>query len=305
MIITSVALFILSFVAVMLVAGNNLSACIGPAIGSRILNKKFGLILGAVGFGAGLVIQGGQMQRTVNALFPKILPELSAEALLVAILIFVIADLFKSPVSYTMSLSGLLIGLSVASGTTANHAFLIETIAMWIITPTISIISVYYLSRNLHRQKSKNIWLRLKMYKILIIILSFLAAYVLGANTLGLIVATSGYSLFSLILAIIAIFLGCFLLSSGPIKRISQEIFLMRYSNSALTLVTSTTLVGIATIFNIPLSNTESLSAGIFGAALSYKTKFISLKPFLKIVVTWIIAPTLSFALGLIIVSLH
>ncbi len=78
----------------------------------------------------------------------------------------------------------------------------------------------------------------------------------------------------------------------------------MRYPNATASLVTSTFLVEAATLFNVPLSNTQALSAAVFGIGISYKSKFVSTKPFLISVVSWVIAPILSFAIGLIIASL-
>jgi phosphate/sulfate permease len=75
----------------------------------------------------------------------------------------------------------------------------------------------------------------------------------------------------------------------------------MRYPNATATLVTSTVLVEAATILNIPLSNTQALAAAVFGTGISYKAKFVSLKPFLLIALSWVIAPLLSFIIGLII----
>ena len=135
----------------------------------------------------------------------------------------------------------------------------------------------------------------------MLIVLAFSTSYVLGANTIGLIVATGGFDLTTVVVAIVAIFIGAFYLSAGEIRRVSQELFLMRYPNAMTTLLTSTVLVEAATIFNIPLSNTQALSAAVFGTGISYKSKFVSLKPFLLIVLSWIIAPLLSFAIGLII----
>jgi PiT family inorganic phosphate transporter len=116
-----------------------------------------------------------------------------------------------------------------------------------------------------------------------------------------MIVATGGFDLASVLAAIAAIFVGSFFLSEGAIKRVSQEFFLMRYANAAVTLVTSTVLVESATFFNIPLSITQTTSTAVFGAGLSYKTKLVSTKPFLKVVAGWVIAPLLSFAIGLLI----
>jgi phosphate/sulfate permease len=39
----------------------------------------------------------------------------------------------------------------------------------------------------------------------------------------------------------------------------------------------------------------------VFGTGISYKAKFVSLKPFLLIALSWVIAPLLSFIIGLII----
>ncbi len=116
-----------------------------------------------------------------------------------------------------------------------------------------------------------------------------------------MIVATEGFDLASVLVAIAAIFVGSFFLSEGAIRRVSEEFFLMRYANATVTLITSTILVEAATIFNIPLSITQTTSIGVLGAGLSYRTRFVSAKPFLKIVAGWVIAPLLSFAIGLLI----
>ncbi len=300
MLLISIALIALTFLTVMLVSGNNLSACVGPAIGSRILGKNFGILLGAVGFTSGLLIQGTLMKKSVDTLLPNVTPELQAEALLVTIVIFVIADVMRVPLSYTMSLTGLLAGLSIARGSLIDQGYIFTVVVMWVVAPVVAIIFVFFALKLFHT-KSKDIWKRLKIYKIAIIIFSFSSAYVLGANTLGLIVATGSESIIAIVLAVIAIFIGSFFFSAGEIKRVSQELFLMRYPNTTVTLLASTVLVEIATVFNIPLSNTQTLSAAVFGAGISYKGRFMSLKPFLTIVVGWIVAPLLSFTLGLLI----
>ncbi len=297
----SIGLFVLTFIAVMLVSGNNLSACVGPAVGSRIITKRFGMMLGAVGFSVGLLVQGAGMTKTVNVLLPSGALQFRAEALLVAILIFVIADLIRAPMSVSMSLVGMLAGLSVAEGTFTNGVYVAEVAFMWVAAPLIAIALSFYLIRFINRSKPKNFWRRLQIYKILLIILALSTSYVLGANTLGLIVATGGFDWPMVAFAVVAIFVGAFFLSAGEIRRVSEELFLMRYPNATATLLTSTVLVEAATLLNIPLSNTQALSAAVFGAGVSYKSKFVSLKPFLVIVLGWVIAPLLSFAIGLVL----
>jgi inorganic phosphate transporter, PiT family len=301
MLLLTVALVVLVFLAVMLVAGNNLSACVGPAIGSRIVTKRFGVLVGAAGFSAGLLIQGSSMTQSVGILLPNSSPELAAEALLVAIIIFVIAYIIRVPMSLSMALVGLLAGLSIAENSPSNGMFVGKVVLTWVLVPMVTFGLAFGLIRLLNRGWPTNLWRRLQTYKVLLIVASFTTAYVTGANTLGMIVATGGFDLASVLAAVAAIFIGSFFLSEGAIKRVSEEFFLMRYTNAAVTLVTSTVLVEIATFFNIPLSITQTTSTAVFGAGLSYRTRFVSAKPFLKVVAGWVIAPLLSFAIGLLI----
>jgi len=301
MIWLSAALVLLTFVAVMLVAGNNLSACVGPAVGARIISKRFGMLLGGAGFSLGLVAQGAGMAKTVNLLLPSGAVQFRAEALLVAILIFVIADLIRAPMSVSMSLVGVLAGLSVAEGSFRSSAYVSEVAVMWVAAPLIAIAFSFYILRFINRSKPRNFWRRLQIYKILLIGLAFSTSYVLGANTLGLIVATGGFNWSVVLLAVAAIFIGTFFLSAGEIRRVSEELFLMRYPNATVTLLTSTLLVETATLLKIPLSNTQALSASVFGAGISYRSKLVSIKPFLVIVLSWVIAPLLSFSIGLLL----
>ena len=238
MIWLSIAVVILTFVAVMLVAGNNLSACVGPAVGSRIITKRFGMLLGAVGFMIGLLAQGIRMTKTVNMLLSSGALQFRAEALLVAILIFVIADLIRVPMSLSMALVGFLAGLSVAMGALKNGVYVAEVAILWAVAPIIAIAFSFFLIRVINRSKPTNFWRRLQIYKVLLIVLAFSTSYVLGANTLGLIVATGGFSIAAVAVAVVAIFIGALYLSSGEIRRVSEELFLMRYPNAMATLLT-------------------------------------------------------------------
>jgi PiT family inorganic phosphate transporter len=301
MFLASIVLVLLVFLSVMLVAGNNLSACVGPAVGSRVMTRRFGALIGALGFSVGLLLQGSNMTRSVNILLPDASSTLRTEALLVAITVFLIAYKMRVPISLSMSLVGFLGGLSIAQNSTTDLYYATEIVATWIAVPLIAVGISFGLIRLLNRGWPSNFWHRLQAYKILLLVLSFSTAYVTGANTLGMIVAVGGFNIASVLASITAIFIGSFFLSEGPIRRVSKEFFLMRYPNATSTLVTSTILMEIATFFNIPLSITQTTSVAVFGAGMAYKTKLVSAKPFLKVAIGWVIAPLLSFAIGLII----
>jgi PiT family inorganic phosphate transporter len=297
----TVALLALVFLAVMLVAGNNLSACVGPTVGARVISKRFGVILGAVGFSSGLLVQGSSMTASVASLLPNATDALRIEALAVPVVIFLLAFKFRLPMSLSMALVGLLAGLSVAGKTLTNGVYIGGVVLTWIVIPFASLAFAFVTIKLLNRGSPKNFWRRLQAYKILLVVASFTTAYVTGANTIGIIVATGTFEPATIVVAIIAIFVGAFFLSQGAIKRVAEEFYLMRYTNAAVTLVTSTVLVELATFFNVPLSITQTTSTAVFGTGVSYKTKFVTAKPFLKEVAAWVIAPVLSFVIGLIL----
>jgi PiT family inorganic phosphate transporter len=292
---------VLTFVAVMLVAGNNLSVCVGPAIGSRIITKRFGMLLGAVGFSLGLVLQGSIMTKAVIKILPNIGMGVRAEALLVGILIFVIADYVRVPLSFSMSLVGFLAGFAIATEAFTGGAYVAAVVAMWAVAPLIAIAFSFYLIRFIGRSDPRNVWRRLQTYKVLLIVLALSSSFVLGANTIGLIVATGSFNNLTVVAAVVAIFVGAFFLSAGAIRRVSQEIYLMRYPNATAALLASTVLVGAATLLGVPLSNSQALESAVFGTGISYKFKFVSIRPFVTVVLTWVLAPLLSFAIGLIL----
>jgi PiT family inorganic phosphate transporter len=295
-------LLILIFVTVAFVSGNNLSVCVGPAVGSRILNRRMGAFLGSLGFSLGLILQGPAMVRSVEALLPNATIELRIEALIVILVIFIIALAFRVPVSLGMSIVGLFLGLSIARGLPTDTGFIVEVVLTWVTAPAIALGLAYYSMCALNKRWPENFWKRLQIYKIVLLVLSFSSSYVLGANTIGLVVATGGFEPVFLLISIIAVFIGSFFLSKGQINRITQELFLLRYPNAAVSLVTTTILVEVATLLNIPLSNTQITTAAVFGTGLSYKTKLVSLKPFLVIIIGWVMSPLLSFLIGMIII---
>jgi len=304
LVVFEVLLVVLVFLAVALVAGNNLSACVGPAVGARILTKRVGALLGAAGFSTGLLLQGWSMANSINNLMPNASMQLSAEVLIVAVTLFVIAQSARVPLSLSMSLVGLLAGISIAAGLDGQLSYMTTVVAMWFIAPVAAGLVAFFLIRYINSRKVKDVWQRVRTYKVLLIILAFTSAYTLGANTLGLIVATGGFNWATVSVAIVAVFVGSFFLGEGAIRRVGEEFYLMRYSNATVALAASTILVEVAALLNIPLSNTQTTTSAVLGAGLSYKTKFLSLRPYIIIVLGWIVAPILSFAIGYFILSI-
>ncbi len=282
------------------VAGNNLSAAVGTIIGSRITSRAMGIGIGILGFTIGLMLEGSALHSASANLLPHSYT-LVSYAFLVSFALFILAYLLRSPLSLTMVLVGVAIGLSIHHGYAVNRSFVILMVATWILAPLGSVLFAFLLNRELQKRQSRNFWSEISYLKVILIVVSFLTAFTLGANTLGLIANMAGFDIWVIASMITGIVAGSLFLSKGIIKRVGEEMYLMRYSNALTSLLVSSVFVEIATLFSIPLSNTQTLTSSVLGTGMSYRTKAIYMRPFMIVLATWIIAPLAGLFLGLVI----
>lgn len=175
------------------VSGNNISAAVGTIIGSRIVSRNFGLTLGAAGFSIGLITEGRFLS---NSLF-LIMPERSNLILIVlgvSIVMFIIATFARIPLSLIMAIVGTSIGIGLKTGYNYDSVYITMIIALWILAPVLAILSSYFLNLNLNRISVKNVWKTARFYKLFLVLISFLTAFSLGANTFGLLASLGGSS---------------------------------------------------------------------------------------------------------------
>lgn len=291
--ITLVLIAILS----MIVSGNNLSAAVGTIVGSKIVSRYFGLLLGAGGFSLGLIIEGRFLSDSVFRIMPDV-PYYVVVVLAISFVLFAVATYFHIPLSLTMAIVGISLGVSLRVSFTPDLIYVYLVISAWVLAPILSIISSFYLNRKVTSLSINDVWRAARLYKILLVVISFLTAFTLGANTFGLLAAMGHDSIVIISVMILAIFAGAIFLSGGVIKRVSQDIFGMRYANAFVSLLISSVLVEGATFFSLPLSNTQTLTSSVFGSGLSYNTKAIMSRPFLQVVAMWIISPLFGMLLG-------
>ncbi|MEM0155459.1 MAG: inorganic phosphate transporter [Thermoplasmataceae archaeon] len=282
------------------VAGNNLSAAVGTIIGSRITSRSVGIVIGIIGFALGLLLEGRALHSASANLIPPSY-RLESYAFLVAFLLFIAAYLMRAPLSLTMVLVGVSVGLSLHYGYSINTGFISIVILAWVVAPIGSIAFAYLLSVGLRKWNPRNFWSEISLLKVLLVVVSFLTAFTLGANTLGLIANMEGFDVYVIISMLLGIVIGSVFLSRGIIKRVAQEMYLMRYSNALTSLLVSSIFVEVATILSIPLSNTQTLTSSVFGTGMSYRTKAIYLGPFLLVAGSWLVSPIAGLILGYLI----
>jgi len=277
-----------------------MATAVGTLVGSNIANKKLAKIIGITGFSTGLTVAGDVMLKTAKVIF-NYNAEVLVFLLVTTILIFILAQVTRVPLSLTMAIVGISIGLMIRYGRYSELNIFAKIVFMWFLGPAFAVALSFILMKIYSKIKFNDIWKKSEFMRFLIIIFSFASAYTLGENTMGLILSVYGFSTFSLILSMISIILGSLFLSDGVLKRIGQEIFSMNYSSAMMSIATSTVLVEIASIFSIPFSNSQAITFSILGVAFSNKIRFLIYRPILRIISIWIISPLIGIIMGIII----
>ncbi|MBP1357917.1 MAG: anion permease [Sulfolobus sp.] len=287
----------ISTLLIMLVAGNNTSAIVGVLIASKMLNKNLSLLLAIFGYIIGLLAQGIDLKNASAKLFPN--SSVLIFALVITLSLFLMANIWGVPLSLTMALVGTAYGFSLHYHYSIPYIYLI--IEAWIIAPVLSLVISYLINSIILNRKFSHVWNYTSTIKLSLIVISFFTAYTLGANTIGFIVDIVGFNFLEIGAACIGIVVGTFLLSKSTIRTVGEKMYLMKYISAFSSQLISAILVEIATFLSIPLSNTQTLTASVLGAGLSYKSKIINIRPFLFIVLMWFLSPLLGAILAFLV----
>ena len=289
-------LLVVATLLILLVSGNNAQASIGNLIGAKVVRARTALVVEVVGVSLGLLLQGTSMETAASHLARGLSSEAVLMVLGLSLALFVVAHFTRIPLSLTHTLPALLAGVALAF---TPYFFLM--ILAWMAAPIAALIATPLVSRLASGIGSNSFWDKVEVYKALLLLVSFLFAFTLGANTIGLIVAVEGFGALSVPAAIGGVVVGTFFLSSGEIRRVSSEMFDLGYSNAMSSMLTSAVLVEASTLVGIPMANTMVQNTAVFGAGLSYRTRFFSAKSFYLVALSWLVFPAAGVAAGVFI----
>jgi len=283
----------------MAVGGNNLSACCGPLIGSGMVNRRTGILLAITGYILGLTLEGPKLFRVREIFLPIDTATGTFSILLATLLVFLGGELFQIPLSLSKALTGAILGVSVALGTFKSSEYLILILAFWFLVPLVATALGILLVGLDDRLRPRNLWLKLSLLKTGLLMVSFLSAYVLGSNTLGLIAGVVYNQTVSATLAVgSGAILGSFILGRGALRRLTEGIFSLRYPNAFFSQLIGSATVELANQLGVPLSITETVSSGIIGSGLARRMRMMNARNVFLIISSWIISPLAGFGLA-------
>ena len=281
---------------ILLVSGNNAQASIGNLIGAKVVRTRTALVVEVAGVSLGLLFQGTSMTTAAANLAKGLSSQTILTVLTLTLALFVVAHFARLPLSLTHTLPALLAGVALAF---TPYFFLM--ILAWMAAPAAALVATPLIARLASKPGENDFWAKIEVYKALLILVSFTFAFTLGANTIGLIVAVEGFGGLAVPLAIAAVVAGTFFLSAGEIRRVTSDMFDLGYSNAMSSMLTSAVLVEASTLVGIPMANTMVQNTAVFGAGLSYKTKFFSARSFFLVALSWIVFPAAGIAAGVLI----
>ena len=289
-------LLVVATLLILVVSGNNAQASIGNLIGAKVVRPRTALSIEIVGVSLGLLFQGNRMATAASNLARGVSSQTVLIVLTLTLALFVVAHFARLPLSLTHTLPALLVGVTLAF--TPYFFFMILA---WMAAPAAALVATPLIARLAAKPGANEFWDKIEVYKALLILVSFMFAFTLGANTIGLILAVEGFGGLAIPLAIVGVVVGTFFLSAGEIRRVSSEMFDLGYSNATSSMLTSAILVEASTLVGIPMANTMVQNTAVFGAGLSYKTRFFSAKPFFWVALSWIVFPVAGIAAGVLI----
>jgi inorganic phosphate transporter, PiT family len=294
--LTGLLLLVVSTLLILLVSGNNAQASIGNLIGAKVVRTRTALAIEVLGVSLGLFFQGTSMTKAASNLAKGLSSQTILLVLTITLVLFTFAHLARLPLSLTHTLPALLAGVALAF---TPYFFLM--ILAWMAAPAAALVATPLIARFAAKPGANDFWDKIEVFKVLLILVSFMFAFTLGANTVGLIVAVEGFGGLAVPLAIFGIVVGTFFLSAGEIRRLTTDMFDLGYSNATSSMLTSAILVEASTLVGIPMANTMVQNTAVFGAGLSYKTRFFSAKPFFLVALSWIVFPAAGVAAGVLI----
>jgi inorganic phosphate transporter, PiT family len=286
----------------MVVSGNNLSACCGPIIGSGMVSRRTGILLAITGYILGLALEGPKLFRVREIFLPIDTATGTFSILLASLVVFLGGEISKVPLSLSKALTGAILGVSIALGTFNSSGYLGLILAFWFLVPLVATALGVLLIGLDDRLSPRNLWLKLSLLKTGLLLVSFLSAYVLGSNTLGLIAGVVYNQTFYATVAVgLGAVLGAFVLGRGALRRLTEGIFSLRYPNAFFSQLIGSATVELANQLGVPLSITETVSSGIIGSGLARRMRMMNARNVLLIVSSWVISPIAGFVLAFVL----
>ena len=280
---------------------NNAANAIGALLGAGITSLRFGQALFIVGVILGALLEGYKLSLVLGGngeLAGFGIETLSI--LMTATILTCFATYIGAPLPVTLAIVGGSWGIGILRGQIVCEQVLKFVIA-WALTPMIAAIvslALFKLSMEV-RRRARRILNAVLAEGVLSLLGSFYIAYVLGANTVGLIagLASSHAPIFLILAAGVITGFG----GTRGIKvcqTVGEQFVGLGVTASAIVQVSSALVIHMLTQFSCPASITQAVVGAILGVGLFKGLKAVNLGLTARVFSLWAFTPALAAVLA-------
>lgn len=295
------------------IGASGAAASMGVAYGAGAIKRAWqALLLCAIGVYSGAVLGGGEVVKTISSgIMPQ---EYITVKIVIIILISATSSLFfANLLGIPLSTSEVTVGAVVGVGMAYKVLFvqsLLVIMSFWVIVPLIAFVIALICGKLLYKVQHRGLLKDHPILTVLLVLAGFFEAFSAGMNNVanavgplvgaGMMDVTIGIMLGGAFVAIGAILLGKRVLETNGKK-------IMRFQKAEGILISSTgaLLVGISSIFGLPVPLTQVTSSSIIGMGMAKNGKQILHKHIVKkIIRIWVVSPIFSLAISYFLVQL-
>jgi inorganic phosphate transporter, PiT family len=290
---------------------NNSSFLIGSGEGSGSLTLREALVVASAGLILGVVLEGSKMLKSLSG---SVTPVAGEQVVLVALAVSlgmtVVLSIAKLPVSFSMAIVGAFAGAAYGSSLPLNGLRLEQVAAFWFLSPVFAAALAYLFYKIIVRSASGLSLLAVDgASRYGVIFTSLIIAYVLGANNIGLIygMALNGSPVSEpLLLVLVGVaIVGMIALGRGGIAgTVGDRLLGLSPLGVVATFLSSAVLIWLGTQLAIPISISQCLIGGMFGAAFTKHISGINGRLAAESMASWLAVPVGAFLLALLLVQL-
>ncbi|MFJ8248197.1 anion permease [Peribacillus asahii] len=295
------------------IGASGAAASMGVAYGAGAVSKaRYALLICALGVFAGAVLGGGEVVKTISS---GIVPQDIIDVKIVVIILvsatssLFFANLLGIPLSTSEVTVGAVVGVGIAYQVLFVKSLLV-IMMFWVLVPIVAFGAAWLFGKLLCIVQQKGYLQDRPWLTVILILAGFLEAFSAGMNNVanavgplvgaGMISVTKGIWIGGVFVAIGAIFLGKRVLETNGKK-------ITKFSKPEGILISGTgaVLVGISSIFGLPVPLTQVTSAAIIGLGVAKNGKELFQKNIVKkIVRIWVVSPIFSLAISYFLVKL-
>jgi len=292
---------------------NNSAILIGNERGSGTLSALESTILCSVGMLLGVALEGSHMIKSLGGMIPSPPTDSIVLATLVASIVLTLGlTAARIPVTFSATMVGAFAGAAFASSVPIRGGDVASIFAFWLIAPLATMAGTFLIYKVIQRATADLSLVSMDAFnRAGVGLVSVALAYVLGANNIGMIYGNAfsenqsplGSSVPTLLVLATCAIVGMAIFGRGGVAGTVGDRMLSLSPQGVLAAFSGTILImWVATQLGIPVSVSQCLIGGMFGAAFTKKIAIINRRLSLEVVASWVVIPLAAFALAAILI---